>query len=250
MNYFGYFLKLKFYLGTRTALRVFYDKCIKKGSIRVPFIEHPFKICHNDFADNQIFNYVILRKCYWGIGDKKEVHRIIDLGAHIGLSAISFLSEYPNAELLVVEPDPDNFKMLVENTSLYNSQKERVYHYNTAVYGQETELFLRNPKTGSHGFQMSEENIDGKGKAASVVTINGLLERHKWNKVDIIKINIEGAEKELFESNTEWIAHTKCLIVETHDRFKDDCTKSLFNALKNYSYQMRILEQNLIFSLY
>lgn len=249
MNYLGYFLKLKFYLGTRTAIRVFNNKCIRKGPVKVPFIKHPFKLRHQDFADNQIFNYVILRKCYWGIADANEVIRIIDLGAHIGLSAISFLSEYPKAELIVVEPDPDNFSVLIENTLPYNLPVQRVHYYNSAVYGQETDLFLIDPKSGSHGFQTTEEHVGEDKKIVRTVTVNGLLEKHGWNRVNIIKINIEGAEKELFESNTEWITQTKYLIVETHDRFKDDCTKSLFKALEKYSYKMRILEQNLIIVL-
>ncbi|MBX2963396.1 MAG: FkbM family methyltransferase [Cyclobacteriaceae bacterium] len=250
MNYLGYFLKLKFYLGTRTALRVFYHKCIRKEDICVPFITHPFKIRYHDFADNQIFNYVILRRCYMGIADKNEVSRIMDLGAHIGLSAISFLSEYLNAEVLVVEPDPGNYKLLVENTSSYNSSKVRVYHYNTAIYADETEMLLHDPQTGTHGFQILEKNSYDQGRVVKAVTINNLLDRHGWDQVDIIKINIEGAEKELFERNTEWIARTKCLIVETHDRFKDGASKSVFRALEKFPYKMRILEQNLIFTLF
>lgn len=215
----------------------------------MPFIVHPFKLRHDDFADNQIFNYVVLRKCYWGIADRNEVYRIIDLGAHMGLSAVSFLSEYPNAELIVVEPDLGNFNVLVENTTPYNSPIERVYCYNTAVYGEETELFLTDPKSGSHGFQMAEESSNESSKAMQAVTVNGLLKKHGWDEVDIVKINIEGAEKELFENNTEWIARTKCLVVETHDRFKDGCTKSLFKALEKYPYKVRIVEQNLIITL-
>lgn len=246
MNYLGYFFKLKFYLGTKTAIRVFYSKCIRKDLIRVPFIIYPFRLRHDDFADNQIFNYVILRRCYWGIANKNEVRRIIDLGSHIGLSAVSFLSEYPDAELLAVEPDSDNFSLLVENTTLYNSGTRRVHCYNSAVYSEVTDLFLTDPKSGSHGFQMVAQSSGESSKVMRTVTVNDLLKKHGWNNVDIIKINIEGAEKELFESNTEWLARTKYLIVETHDRFKDDCTKSLFKALERYSYKMRILEQNLI----
>lgn len=250
MNYFSYLLKLKFYLGTKAAFRVFYDKCIKKGDISVPFIKYRFKLRHDDFADNQIFNYVILRKCYWGIADKNKISRIIDLGAHMGLSAVSFLSEYPHAELIAVEPDPDNFKVLVENTMPYNFPTKRVHCYNTAVYNQETELFLTDPSSGSHGFQIVQEKSKETDKTIRTVTVNGLLKKHGWDYVDIVKINIEGAEKELFESNTEWLIRTKFLIVETHDRIKNGCTKSLFKALDGYQYKMRILEQNLIFTLF
>ena len=249
MRGIGYFFKLKFYLGTQTALRVFWDKCIIKRRIKVPFINYPFKIRYNDFADDQIFNEVILKRSYQGLSQKHTVNRILDLGSNIGLSAISFLSEYPNAEIAVMEPDQDNYKMLQENTKSYNESKKRVHYFNAAVYNRETELFIDNPNVGSHGFRMAETR--GRDDKASVqaVTINNLLTQLGWDQVDIIKVDIEGAEKELFSSNTEWIGRARYLIVETHDRFKPDCTKTVFKALENYAYQMKVWNQNMLFSL-
>lgn len=244
----SYFFKLKFYLGTLSAFRVFWCQCITKGAIRVSFISHPFKIRSDDFADGQIFNEVILKRSYQGVADKQKTHRIIDLGSNIGLSVISFLSEYPNAELVAVEPDVDNFKLLKENTRPYNVHKKRVHYFNNAVYDREAELYIEDPQVGTHGFRVAEEpGTRQKGRVRSI-TVNNLLDRLGWNGVDIIKIDIEGAERELFKNNTGWIGRTRYLIVETHDRFKEDCTKAVFQALEKYSYTMRVWNQNMLFS--
>ncbi len=241
---------MKFYLGWATALRVLFDKRIKKGTIKVPFLIHPFRIRHNDAADNQIFNEVILKRAYAGVDTNPNgVLRILDLGANIGLSAVSFLSEYPRAALAVVEPDTENFKLLNENIKPYVLQGREVHFYNTAVYNVETELFLEDPGVGSHGFRMVQGKPSNAKGAMSAVTINGLLTELKWDSVDIVKIDIEGAEKELFELNTEWLDKAKYVMVETHDRFKPDATKTVFAALASRSYKMKIWNQNLLFKL-
>jgi FkbM family methyltransferase len=249
MQGISYFFKLKFYLGTLTAIRVYLDKCIRKTKLSVPFIRYPFRIRYHDSADNQIFNEVILKRSYFGIGTKGEVLRIVDLGGNIGLSAISFLSEYPKAQVAVVEPDLDNFKLLQENTKPYNEHEMRVHHFNTAIYNREAELFFEDPQVGSHGYRVSESKGVNYKSIIQTLTVNNLLDKLGWDKVDIIKIDIEGAEKELFESNTDWIGRTRYLIIETHDRFKNDSTKTVFHTLENFSYKMKVLNQNLIFKL-
>jgi len=164
---------LKFYLGWATALRVLFDKRIRKGRIKIPFLNHPFRIRHNDIADNQIFNEVILKRAYAGVdANASEVMRILDLGANIGLSAVSFLSEYPRAALAVVEPDTENYKLLNENIKPYVLQGRKVHFYNTAVYNEETELFLEDPGLGSHGFRMVQGRSSNAKGAMKAVTIN------------------------------------------------------------------------------
>lgn len=243
-----YFFKLKFYLGWVTAIRVLLDKHIKKGAIKVPFIKYPIYIRHTDFADNQVFNEVILKRAYASIDSNKEqVVRILDLGANIGLSATSFLSEYPNAALCVVEPDPENYKLLLENLKPFMKEGRDVHCYNTAVYNIETQLFMEDPGVGSHGFRAVERKTSTGAEGLRSVSVNGLLAALKWDRVDIIKIDIEGAEKELFEENIEWIDRTRYLIVETHDRFKQNATKTVFKALSSKQYQMKIWNQNLLF---
>ncbi len=241
-------MKLKFYLGTRTALAVYVDKCIRKKAIQVPFIKFPFLIRYNDFADDQIFNEVILKQSYTGIEvNKNSVFRILDLGANMGLATVSFLSEYPTAEVAVVEPDADNFKLLMENTKPYNNPVNRVHYFNKAVYSHETDLYIEDLSIGSHGYRMAESASPTQKGKIEAITINWLLDQLGWDRVDIVKVDIEGAEKELFEANTEWLARTRYLIVETHDRFKKDSTKALFRALENKDYKMKIWNRNLLF---
>ena len=51
----------------------------------------------------------------------------------------------------------------------------------------------------------------------------------KW--VDLLKVDIEGAEKEVFGSPDEWIGSVGAIAIELHDRFKPGCSRSFFAAV-------------------
>jgi hypothetical protein len=65
--------------------------------------------------------------------------------------------------------------------------------------------------------------------------------------IDILKIDIEGAEKEIFETNFEnWITNTKVIIVETHDRYKKGTSKAIFNTIGKYDFSLELSGENLV----
>ena len=62
----------------------------------------------------------------------------------------------------------------------------------------------------------------------------------KIDTVDIFKIDVEGAEKELFSANYEkWLEKTNVIIIELHDSFRDGCTEELNNATKSYKFSRK-----------
>ena len=68
------------------------------------------------------------------------------------------------------------------------------------------------------------------------------------SRIDILKIDIEGAEKELFSSGFEnWLPRTKILFVEVHDDMKKGSSKSVFNATSKYNFRFTMQHENLVF---
>lgn len=58
-----------------------------------------------------------------------------------------------------------------------------------------------------------------------------------WETIDILKIDIEGAEKQLFESNYEnWLPKTKIIMVETHDRMIPKCSYTVMKTINDYNF--------------
>jgi hypothetical protein len=65
--------------------------------------------------------------------------------------------------------------------------------------------------------------------------------------LDIVKLDIEGAEKAVFESNYEdWLPKTRLLIIELHDRMQPGSSKALFNALTRYNFSCETKWENLL----
>lgn len=134
---------------------------------------------------------------------------ILDLGANAGYTALYFASQWPRARIVAVEPDEDNYSMLVKNTTGLSVSPVR------AAMGKDGWATLSDPGLGRVGLQtnMVGGEVQGAVRSLSVPT---LLERHRTLRPFICKVDIEGAESDLFE-NASWIDEFPVLIVELHD---------------------------------
>jgi hypothetical protein len=95
---------------------------------------------------------------------------------------------------------------------------------------------ITNPYKASNSFVIKEvaenENYD-----VSSVAISDLQEKFHFSEIDILKIDIEGAEKEVFEKNYEsWLPKVKILFIETHDRMKPNCSYTVMNTLNKFNF--------------
>jgi len=70
------------------------------------------------------------------------------------------------------------------------------------------------------------------------MTLDTLLARMGLEFVDILKIDIEGAEKEVFESSAEWIDKVRVIMAELHDHHKAGCSKAFFEATRGFHCEL------------
>ncbi len=135
---------------------------------------------------------------------------IVDLGANIGASAMFFMLTYPDARVVAVEPDKENCELLSRNTSGFDC-----ICVEGVIASGKGRANLVDPGIGSWGFRTE---IDGGGKLETF-TVPELIEQHGGEQFFpfIVKIDIEGAESELFSKNYDWIDSFPILIIELHD---------------------------------
>jgi FkbM family methyltransferase len=147
---------------------------------------------------------------YQQIVADNRVPLIIDCGANIGASANYFSERFPKAKVVAIEPEAANFELLKAHC-----RSDRIDCINAAVASTPGQGKMVDPGLGSWGFRV-EEAVAG---SLSFVTINGLLSDPRWQTATpfIIKVDIEGFERDLFAANTEWIDRFPLLIVELHD---------------------------------
>jgi FkbM family methyltransferase len=111
--------------------------------------------------------------------------KIVDLGSHVGLAALYFLARCPDARLLAVEPNPALLGRLRRNVG----RSSRVTVAPVAVADRDGEARLSVP-SGSWSGRLGE----GPGHPVRTVTLDRLLAQHRFDSVDVLKFDIEGAE--------------------------------------------------------
>ena len=97
--------------------------------------------------------------------------------------------------------------------------------------------------------EVSQENLEKSSSLIPTISISKIMKDNNITVIDLLKIDIEGAEKELFESSFEsWLPNTRVLVVELHDRMKPGCSKSVFSAICKYDFSFSHKGENLIFT--
>lgn len=154
-------------------------------------------------ALNNTIEEVYKRRCYdFPI---KNAKLIIDLGANIGLSTIFFKQKYPKAKVLCVEPAEENLSFLYRNIAGLDG----VSVVDKPVSYKNEFLDLNKGVCSTSNVYSSSEN------GIASITMLQLLEG--INNIDLLKIDIEGAEENLLLKNNQWLDKVDNIIVELHD---------------------------------
>lgn len=225
------------YLGLENAIRIILNKKrdrIFKIHLKNKDVDIFLRGNSTDFI---VFYSIFVRKEY-DINITFEPEYILDCGANIGISTLFFRMKYSKAKIIAVEPEQSNYNMLIKNIDKYKD----IIAVQGGVYYKKCKLKIDNKNSEKYAFQVIEGN-DGNIDA---YTIPSLLQKYKLPRIDILKIDIEGAELELFSNNLDWIYKTKCIIIELHDLIKPKSTKTFFKAIHKFDYTMGISAENII----
>lgn len=186
-------------------------------------------------SDSQAFHQIFIRQEYSSLSDLKSPSLIVDCGTNVGYSAIYFLNKYPNAYLTAVEPDVNNFKVCEKNLLAYSG---RVSLLNSAIWSNKAGLIICKGQYRD-GLEWSTQVREIQGNEEPdiyAIDISSLLEKSGFESIDILKIDIERAEIEIFSRNYEnWLNKVKNIIIELHD---EECEKIFFEALSMYKYDL------------
>lgn len=138
---------------------------------------------------------VFVRREY---GVLRDYNTIVDIGANLGCFAIyaARQCDNPNVRIFCFEPVESNFRVLQENIRS-NSLEGRIMPFKFAVAGSSGERTIMRADSPINSFEISY----GSSKTESVIctTIPEIIESHGLSEIDLLKVNCEGAEYEIFE---------------------------------------------------
>jgi FkbM family methyltransferase len=185
-------------------------------------------------SDFDVFREVFLEGAY-DMPVESTVRTIIDAGANIGLSSLYFLRRYPDARIVAIEPDPGNAAMARRNLSPYGHRAAVV---EAAVWPTAERLSLSR-STFRDGRDWSTRVLPADGVqniTVPGVTIEDLMHSHHLDDLDILKMDIEGAELEVLSGDTSFLARTKCIMIELHEDVAPGCTAAFERATAPYGF--------------
>jgi FkbM family methyltransferase len=152
---------------------------------------------------------------------------IVDAGANIGLSVLWFADRYPTARIIALEPEPANFALLQVNTS----GLDNVTCMRAALWSSNEDVVISDPGRGTWGFQTNGVASGEESVTAPGLTIDHLFERFAIERINLLKVDIEGAEREVFASRPSELGRIDVIAIELHDGLHPGCSEAFFSAI-------------------
>jgi FkbM family methyltransferase len=168
-------------------------------------------------SDIKVFSQIFFFHEYRCLSELRSPELILDLGANVGYSSAYFLSRFKGCSVIAVEPDPENYIELQRNVAPY---RNRVNAMQAAVWPRSERLDLNHPGRGEEWGIYVKPSTEG---AVRAITIPELLQSSGHDRISLLKIDIEGAETELFRSGAEeWIDKVDNIVIELHSAEASD----------------------------
>jgi FkbM family methyltransferase len=170
-------------------------------------------------TDSKVIRHVLVREEYRDTAALSDVDLIVDCGANIGVTSYYLLHRYPSARLVAIEPDDDNFDLCRRNLAAFGSRVVLVH----AALWPRCEALRIDPASralGAWGLRVEPVEPDAGPEAAEVygLTLMEILRLADARPpIDLLKIDIEGAEADVFRAPCdEWLDRTRHIAIELH----------------------------------
>lgn len=194
-------------------------------------------------SDILTFDEVIKQQVYRNILSKLErCETVIDLGANIGLASLYFAGHYPSCQVFAVEPNPDTYRLLTANLGglIENGRCRTV---KAAVWGSAKALVADRSQASDHysAFATREASPEENAEETMMgMPIQKIINDSGFTKIDLLKVDIEGAEVELFKGDVGWLRSVDSIAIEFHGDSRNKCR---FDEIMR-NYQFHIYDQD------
>jgi len=184
-------------------------------------------------------------------GKKDKI--VVDLGANEGYYALGMKANNPQLKIISVEPAPETFQILKKN--IRGNRLKDVVLINKAVSSKNGKIsFEIVPEVtaiGSLNIGLQKRSWLDKKKikkiTVSSITLPELCRQLKINKIDILKIDVEGAELDILKSSRSIMKHVKKAVIEKH---APQITKGCIEFMKNNGFKLILQEKERCGDLY
>ena len=224
------FKLLKKHFLFKDALALYFGLKNDKEAIYLSQLKRTIYLRKNT-KDKETFEEIFLTNLY-NLLLPIQPKTIVDAGANVGLASLFFRMKYPSAAIVAIEIEQKNIEAIEKNTIGFSNFELKP----NALFSRKAFFSIEDPYNATNSFQIKEVSSSENADITSI-TLDEILESNHWETIDILKIDIEGAEKQLFESHYEnWLPRTKVIMVETHDRMIPKCSYTVMKTINEYNF--------------
>ncbi|MGF1449759.1 MAG: FkbM family methyltransferase [Opitutales bacterium] len=241
MSGFSYFARSVFYalhgigrLGPIDAFKLFLARHFAgEWRVRPRELKHPIFL--RGRTSDAILIYQIFVKREYRL-PKQAPGFIVDAGANIGTASLFFARHFPDASIVCIEPEDGNFAQLQRNTQPYAN----IECVHAGVWSETTNLRIINAGSEKWVFQV-EPHPEGPIPAIGFTDL--LARRASTDVRTLVKIDVEGADRQIFAGDTAWLDTVDNLYIEVHGSWRE-----LFKAIERFDYDVVLSYENLLVS--
>ena len=191
------------------------EKKIEIAGLRLNYIR-PYEVLHTykDIFENEIYKF----------SASSDRPLIIDCGSNIGISVLYYKTLYPGSTVIAYEPDKKNFQLLSKNISDNNLQQVTLHE--AAVWVENGEISF-----ASNAAEGSSITLTNEGSNVVIVPSIRLADvLNTYDKIDFLKLDIEGAEDTVVADCGSLLSRIENLFLEYHGTIHE--TEKLITILK------------------
>lgn len=174
-------------------------------AVKLRRLDHPLWLRPGSDDPFTVLNNAV-REEYGRLRAIESPRWMIDGGAHIGDTAAYFLSRFPGLRVIALEPSADNHALAERNLAAYG---DRAILLNMALCADDRLAAIAGVGVAA--------TLGGTGQAVRCTCVPTLLARYGIERIDILKLDIEGAEDEVLGAAASvWLGRVGLVLLETH----------------------------------
>jgi FkbM family methyltransferase len=206
-------------------------------------------------TDVQVAQQVLMQKDYQPLVDlifrqrqQQSIEYIVDAGANVGYATIFFKKIFARSACFPVEPDTGNYGLLLENIRVNNL--ENVFPVKAALWTSAKKLTISRSFRDGKEWSISVAETDNNGIGTiQGITVGAFMEEHLLPRIDVLKMDIEGAEAFIFSRDShpeQFLAKVRFLALEIHE--EKEARKQILDALRESHFEMSF-HDDMVFAL-
>jgi FkbM family methyltransferase len=167
---------------------------------------------------------------------------VVDIGAHIGVFSIYASKLSTTGRVFALEPFVNNYELLIKNKELNSLDNLSVFNIGcSGKSGMQTLHISQDKNTGGHSMHLKSQSMETI--QIETIRLSEFCEKNNINKIDFLKMDCEGAEFEILESDEAVLKIVNKIAMECHpyNKFTGD---TIVSILQKYNFEVFHENQN------